>query len=87
MLESWKQSSAMMMQVGLTGANSGNCRSTRPTLLRIVGSLANHPGCEVENKKMSLQEKSTITREAIISRPLDLHHATRRLNLQMKNSD
>ena len=59
-LESWKQSSAMIMQVGLIGgATSGNCRITPPTLLKIIGSLANHPRYKNGNKKISLEKKGS----------------------------
>lgn len=63
-LESWKQSSAMIMEVGLIGgATSGNCRITPPTLLKIIGSLANHPRYKHRNKKINLEKKNGSTLE------------------------
>jgi len=57
MNESWKQSSAMMKQEGLAGATSGNCRITPPTLLKSIGSLANHPRCKDEEQENEYREE------------------------------
>jgi len=48
----------MMKQEGLTGATSGNGRSTPPTLLKIIGSLANHPRYEDEEQENEYREET-----------------------------
>lgn len=60
MLESGKQSSAMMTCVGLTGEMHGDCRSTLPTLLNIFGSLANHPVYEDDQSKIRISKKNNL---------------------------
>jgi len=39
----WKQSSGAMIYVGSVVASKGNCKSTWPTFVKILTSLANHP--------------------------------------------
>jgi len=58
MTESWKQSFAMMKQEGLTGAISGNCTIIPPTLLKIIGSLANHPRYKDEEQGSEYREET-----------------------------